>query len=67
MYVDDILIVNNNVDAIKTFKLFLDNKFKLEDLDTLKYFLGLEVARIRRVLVYVKGNLPWSCCLIRVC
>ena len=48
MYVDDILIVNNNVDAINTFKLFLDNKFKLKDLDTLKYFLGLEVARIEK-------------------
>ena len=48
MYVDDILIVNNNVDAINTFKLFLDNNFKLKDLDTLKYFLGLEVARIEK-------------------
>ena len=39
MYVDDILKASNDVDAINTFKLFLDNKFKLKDLGTLKYFL----------------------------
>ena len=48
MYVDDILIASNNVDAINTIKLFLDNKFKLKDLGTLKYFLGLEVARTEK-------------------
>ena len=53
---DDILIVSNNVDAINTFKLFLDNKFKLKDLGTFNYFLGLEVARLRRASVCVKGN-----------
>ena len=45
VYVDDILIASNNVDAVNEFKLFLDNKFKLKDLGTLKYFFGLEVAR----------------------
>ena len=39
VYVDDIFIASNNVDAVNTFKLFLDNKFKLKDLGTLKYFL----------------------------
>ena len=48
VYVDDILIASNNVDAVNTFKLFLDNKFKLKDLGTLKYFLGLEVARTEK-------------------
>ena len=48
MYVDDILIASNNANAVNYFKLFLDNKFKLKDLGTLKYFLGLEVARIKK-------------------
>ena len=45
VYVDDILIASNDVDAVNSFKQFLDIKFKLKDLGTLKYFLGLEVAR----------------------
>ena len=45
VYVDDILTASNNVDAVNAFKKFLDNKFKLNDLGTLKFFLGLEVAR----------------------
>lgn len=45
VYVDDILIASNDVDVVSAFKQFLDNKFKLKDLGTLKFFLGLEVAR----------------------
>ena len=45
VYVDDILIASNDVDVVSAFKPFLDNKFKLKDLGTLKFFLGLEVAR----------------------
>ena len=48
VYVDDILITSNNVEAVNTFKVFLDDKFKLKDLGTLKYFLGLEVARTEK-------------------
>ena len=45
VYVDDILIASNDVDAMNMFKQFLDSKFKLKDLGTLKYFPGLEVER----------------------
>ena len=45
---DDILIASNNIEAVNTFKVFLDAKFKLKDLGTLKYFLGFEVARTKR-------------------
>ena len=38
-------IASNDVDVVSAFKQFLDNKFMLEDLGTLKFFLGLEVAR----------------------
>ena len=50
VYVDEILIASNDVDAVNSFKQFLDNKFKLKDFGTLKYFLGLEVARTAKGL-----------------
>ena len=45
VYLNDILIASNDVDAVSAFKQFLDKKFKRKDLGTLKFFLGLEVAR----------------------
>ena len=45
---DDILIAGNNVEVVNAFKVFLDDKFKLKNLGTLKYFLGLEVARTEK-------------------
>ncbi|CAA3011465.1 retrovirus-related Pol poly from transposon TNT 1-94 [Olea europaea subsp. europaea] len=45
VYVDDIIIAGNDVMYIDQFKKVLDQRFKLKDLGTLKYFLGLEVAR----------------------
>ena len=48
VYVDDIFIASNDVKAVEDLKLFLDQKFKLKDLGSLKYFLGLEVARLEK-------------------
>ena len=45
VYVDDILITSNDLEAINSLKLFLDKQFKLKNLGNLRYFLGLEVAR----------------------
>ena len=45
MYVDDILLIGNNPGYITDLKLLLDAKFGLKDLGSLKYFLGLEVAK----------------------
>ena len=45
VYVDDILITSNDLEAVNSLKLFLDKQFKLKNLGNLRYFLGLEVAR----------------------
>ena len=45
IYVDDILVASNNLEVVSKFKAFLHDQFKLKDLRSLKYFLGLEVAR----------------------
>ena len=45
VYVDEILIANNDPQSIADLKVLLNKVFKLKDLGCLKYFLGLEVAR----------------------
>jgi len=45
IYVDDVAIASNDSDAISSFITMLNDKFKLKDLCSLKYFLGLEIAR----------------------
>ena len=44
-YVDDILLTGNNPDYVNSLKKLLDDRFGLKDLGSLRYFLGLEVAR----------------------
>ena len=50
VYVDDILIGSNDPKAVEDLKVHLDKHFKLKDLGSLKYFLGLEVARSQNVI-----------------
>lgn len=48
VYVDDLILAGTDSSKINSVKLHLDNQFKIKDLGTLKYFLGLEVARYKR-------------------
>ncbi|RVW60364.1 Retrovirus-related Pol polyprotein from transposon RE1 [Vitis vinifera] len=43
VYVDDIIITGNNVEAVQTFIQQLSQRFSLKDLGPLTYFLGVEV------------------------
>jgi hypothetical protein len=45
VYVDDIILVRNNLDQIQNLKKYLGDHFKIKDLGVLKYFLRLEVAQ----------------------
>ncbi|GJY13556.1 ribonuclease H-like domain-containing protein [Tanacetum coccineum] len=47
---DDIVVTGNNVEEISKFKNFLASKFKIKDLGSLKYFLGIEVLRNKQGL-----------------
>lgn len=44
VYVDDFLVVGNDLSAITILKISLHDKFKIKDLGTMNYFLGLEIA-----------------------
>ncbi|XP_057969389.1 uncharacterized mitochondrial protein AtMg00810-like [Malania oleifera] len=43
IYVDDIIVATSNMSCITAIKSFLDEKFNIKDLASLRYFLGLEV------------------------
>ena len=45
VYVDDLVIAGNSSAAINDFKSYISACFHMKDLGSLKYFLGLEVAR----------------------
>jgi hypothetical protein len=45
MYVDDIVLIGNDDGEMQNLKHRLGNEFEIKDLGTLKYFLGIEVAR----------------------
>ena len=45
VYVEDIVITDNDHDGIQQLKQYLSHHFQIKDLDKLKYFLGIEVAQ----------------------
>ena len=51
VYVDDIILTGPSQSVIESLKAFLHGQFKFKDLGSLKYFLGLEIARSSQGLV----------------
>ena len=45
IYVDDMIIIGNDSAYVANLKQVIDQKFFIKDLGSLKYFLGLEIAR----------------------
>ena len=43
VYVDDIIIIDNNAQEIADLKCYLKKYFQIKDLQSLHYFLGIEV------------------------
>ena len=48
VYVEDIIIIGNDMVGISSLKSFLHGQFHTKDLEMLKYFLGVEVMRSKR-------------------
>jgi Reverse transcriptase (RNA-dependent DNA polymerase) len=52
VYVDDIVLTGNDLVEMKRLKASLAKEFKMKDLGELCYFLGIEVARSKKGVVY---------------
>lgn len=44
VYVDNIVVTENDDEEIQNLKKSLANEFEIKDLDNLKHFLGIEIA-----------------------
>jgi len=51
VYIDDIVITGNDITRIAQLKKYLFNHFQTKDLDYLKYFLRIEVAQSKGVII----------------
>jgi Reverse transcriptase (RNA-dependent DNA polymerase) len=50
IYVDDLVVTGSDQNGIDTLKTYLKTKFDIKDLDNLRYFLGIEIARSQKGL-----------------
>jgi hypothetical protein len=48
LYVDDILLIGNNVGTLSTVRIWLSNQFDMKDLGEASYILGIKLLRDRR-------------------
>ena len=47
LYVDDMLLIGNNMDTIKEVKKKLSSKFKIKDINATNFIMGMEIKRDR--------------------
>lgn len=66
VYIDDLILAGTDSNEINMVKKFLDDKFKIKDLGSLKYFLGLEVARSKSGITICKESMLWMFFLMLV-
>ena len=52
MYVDDIVITGDDVEEIRKLKERLGKAFEVKDLGPLRYFLGIEIARSPKGIIF---------------
>ena len=48
LYVDDILLIENDVRLLSSFKIWLSTQFQMKDLGKAQYILGVKVIRDRK-------------------
>jgi len=57
VYMNDIVVIGNNLEEVTTLKAFLDDKFKFGDLGELNYFLGMKIIKVPNGIVLMQKKL----------
>ena len=60
VYVDDIILAENDKEEIARIKQALNHTFKIKDLGNLRYFLGLEVAKSKTGIMINQRKYAWE-------
>ena len=59
VYMDNIIVTGNDEGEIQRLKTYLSNEFEIKDLRRLKYFLGIEVARLKGgIFIFQQKYIP---------
>ncbi|RVW92466.1 Retrovirus-related Pol polyprotein from transposon TNT 1-94 [Vitis vinifera] len=61
VYIDDIILTGDDTGEVERLKKVLATEFEVKDLAQMRYFLGMEVARSRRELVFPKESMYLTC------
>ena len=56
VYIDDIILTRDDLTKIDKLKKILVEEFEIKDLGSLKYFVGVEVARSKNGYQFLKEN-----------
>lgn len=51
------MVTGNDNEEMSKLKTYLATKFGIKDFDTLQYFKGIEVARSKQGILFLKGNI----------
>jgi len=57
VYVNDIIVTWNDNSEMNNLKEMLANEFEIKNLGNLRYFLGMEVVRLKREFQSLKGSI----------
>jgi len=52
VYLDDIAITGDDTQEISELKLYLQKKFQTKDLKQLRYFLDIEIVRLKKWIIF---------------
>ena len=62
LYVDDILLIGNDIEFLNSIKGYLNKSFSMKDLGEAAYILGIKIYRdrSRRLISFFNEYIPWQ-------